>query len=273
MCLRINHKREREGAMEKTDRERRKFLGFLGGALFVILTGCTKGFKEKYLLEEKPYDWAFGGFKEREVLFVSDMSPGGYPLGRFTKRLTVYNADKKMADEGGEWAWFKLKPGQKTATENMGYDKKTKKRKRFPVLLDGDYHLKMSLPAQLIKGRKLTESDFRLMEGNLRERGVTEKEIRSIVKDFKCLAPYIKVYRVRWIGWCGNEIPPDRNLLVFDCPAIVYVHQKYAYKTWVLVAAFLAGLLGGLGLGYLFWHKTVETAVGASCSSIGPSAH
>lgn len=82
-----------------------------------------------------------------------------------------------------------------------------------------------------------------------------------------------RIYRARFIGQCGNEIPDD-DLMILETPIvftkqivitkriatsekIVFTDVDYGPALW----AGLGGLLLGLGLGYLFWFGATETVV------------
>ena len=83
-----------------------------------------------------------------------------------------------------------------------------------------------------------------------------------------------RIYRARFIGQCGNEIPDD-DLMILETPVVItekIVHLDTDYKP--ALWAGLGGLLLGLGLGYLFWFgttKTVAVSTGSVCSTGGPA--
>ncbi len=98
-----------------------------------------------------------------------------------------------------------------------------------------------------------------------------------------------QIYRARFIGQCGNEIPDD-DLMVLETPVVisektlitersvvtekvVYTNVDYEPALW----AGLGGLLLGLGLGYLFWFgsgvTTVIASSGAPCPPGLPAPH
>lgn len=232
-----------------------------------FFSGC--GSRDAFL-EKEPYDRKIE-YIPNQVFLLSDVPSGNYPLGRFSHNMTVYKADKKMYEAGGTWKWFKLERGQQIAIKNIGYNKKTKKRQVYgPVLLDGDYHLEMSLPGQLMADKKLTEEDFQLMERLLRQQRMSESEIQKTMNQVRETAPYIKVYKISWLGWCGNTIPLDQNFYAIECPAIMKIVEKYSWSPWVLLGAFLAGALGGILLGYGIWHNGGETVFVAKGKEICP---
>ncbi|MDD2753822.1 MAG: hypothetical protein PHT44_04410 [Candidatus Portnoybacteria bacterium] len=82
-----------------------------------------------------------------------------------------------------------------------------------------------------------------------------------------------RIYRARFIGQCGNEIPDD-DLMILETPVVItekIVHLDTDYKP--ALWAGLGGLLLGLGLGYLFWFGTTKTVIasaGSACSTGGP---
>jgi len=237
-------------------------------SLAFLLQGC--GIKRDAFLEKTPYD-VKEEYQEERVIFLSDVPSGKYPMGNFSKNFTVYAADKRMQEMGGTWKWFKLRPGEQLAVDNLGG--KGKKKKIYRVLLDGTHHKQMSIPAQLIMDRKLTDQEIEYL-GRLigQNRHVSGIDAQTAIQEFRKQKPYVRVYQVKFIGWCGNAIPLERKFYVLECPAVVRITEKYSWSPWVIGGAFLAGALAGLGLGW--FGKTaavtggsqqVATASGAPC--------
>jgi hypothetical protein len=79
-----------------------------------------------------------------------------------------------------------------------------------------------------------------------------------------------RLYEVKFIGQCGNDVPAGDLMVLVTPDAWKYTDVDYTPAIWTG----LAGILIGLGLGYLFWygHSThVIYAVAAKCLG-GPAA-
>ena len=81
-----------------------------------------------------------------------------------------------------------------------------------------------------------------------------------------------KLYKVPFMGRCGNSVD---DLWILKSPKIVIIAERYRDTDYTpAIWAGVAGLLAGLGLGYLFWFGSGETIVSAAaevCSSGGPA--
>ena len=179
--------------------------------------------------------------KEAKVLFLHRFTakPEPYKKLGLSKAYTFYAAQERIAKEGGEWKAFVN--NERVILRNYGVTKKGGRQLYGPGYLE---------PGHFFICKLIKEDE----KGN-------------------------RVYRARFIGQCGNEIPDD-DLLVLETPVVIterittiknavytnkvtYTNVDYEPALW----AGLAGLLIGLGLGYLFWFGSGATTVIASTGS------
>lgn len=172
--------------------------------------------------------------KEAKVLFLHRFPPTQtYKTLGLSKGYTFFAAQKRIKKERGEWKAFVN--NEKVILRNYGVDKKGVRRLYGPGSLE---------PGHFFLAKFLKED----ADGN-------------------------RIYRARFIGQCGNEIPED-DLMILETPMvitekIVYTNTDYKPALW----AGLGGLLLGLGMGYLFWHGATETIAASSgtCVTSGPA--
>jgi|GEM_PF-2806783 len=176
--------------------------------------------------------------QEAKVVFLHRFSAGSQPYKKLglSKGYTFYSAQERIAKEGGQWKAFVN--SEKVILRNYGATKKGGRQLYGPGYLE---------PGHFFLCKLVREDD----KGN-------------------------RIYRARFIGQCGNEIPDD-DLMVLETPVvisektlitvrssvtekIVYTNVDYEPALW----AGLGGLLLGLGLGYLFWFGSGTSTVIAS---------
>jgi len=187
--------------------------------------------------------------KEAKVLFLHRFPATDKPYKKLSlsKAYTFYAAQERIKKEGGEWKAFVN--NERVILRNYGATKKGGRQLYGPGYLE---------PGHFFVAKFVNEDK----DGN-------------------------RIYRARFIGQCGNEIPDD-DLMILETPVvisektlitervvvtetvattekIVYTNVDYEPALW----AGLGGLLLGLGLGYLFWFgsgaSTVVASSGAPC--------
>lgn len=157
-----------------------------------------------------------------------------YKKLRLSRDYTFYAAQERIAKEGGEWKAFVN--NERVILRNYG-TVNGQRRLYGPGYLE---------PGHFFICKILNEN----REGN-------------------------KIYQARFIGQCGNEIPAN-DLLVLETPVVItkkitatksMVYHDIDYKP--ALWAGLAGLLTGLGMGYLFWFGSgSSTTIAASSGSV-----
>lgn len=208
----------------------------------LILAGCGKDFMVKkdtnpVTTTEAPIITR-AKTQEAKVYFIHQFKPenGPYKKLGLSKKFTFYEAQQRVAKEGGQWKAFVN--NERVIIRNYGVDKKKVRRLYGPGYLEPGYFFICKFLHENEKGER--------------------------------------VYKARYIGQCGNEIP-DQDLMVIETPVVIterittiknvtYRDVDYEPALW----AGLAGLLLGLGLGYLFWFgKGATTVIASSGSSAG----
>lgn len=183
-----------------------------------------------------------------KVVFIHQFSADGGPYKKLglSKKYTVYSAQERMKKEGGEWRGFINI--ERVVLRNYGATKKSGRQIYGPGYLEPGHIFFCQLVREDVNGNRL--------------------------------------YRARFIGQCGNEIPGD-ELMVLEMPVVMgektlitesgLVTETWVYNNvdhkWTLLAG-IAGILIGLGLGYLFWFvkgaTSIVAAAGAPCPPGGP---
>lgn len=199
--------------------------------------------------------------KEAKVVFLHRFPATDKPYKKLSlnKAYTFYAAQERIKREGGEWKAFVN--NERVILRNYGVNTKGHRKLYGPGYLE---------PGQFFLAKLLKED----ADGN-------------------------RIYRARFIGQCGNEIPDD-DLMILETPVVisektliiervattekvtitekvatteqvsttetvVYTDVDYEPALW----AGLGGLLVGLGMGYLFWFgkgaTTVVAAAGKHC--------
>lgn len=173
--------------------------------------------------------------KEAKVLFLHRFPPTAQPYKKLglSKGFTFFAAQERIKNERGEWKAFVN--NERVILRNYGVAKNGKRRLYGPGYLE---------PGHFFLAKFINEDK----DGN-------------------------RIYRARFIGQCGNEIPDD-DLMILETPVVIT--ERVVYRDTDYTPALWTGLLGillGLGLGYLFWHGATGTIAASSgaCVTGGPA--